>query len=245
MINLVQQLCNEFLKAVRLDNEHHFQNSYLVKLFKELESINILTTSENHLSKKVTEPPSSYDNYFHLTFPDLVLLLLGVLSVEKVLPIWTKQSRQLDFENVTSPQKILETVRNVLNNKSTFSETVFVFSEEFNLGLNIKSWVTYEMYCVYEAAYLTLDIVLNGLKINDEETFLDDSIIWYNANFLSATVKAYTITDNSSAGEWEFLEKGSELIKIDIQKRLEFWEWWLTEAIPQAWQLAQETYQSQ
>lgn len=32
--------------------------------------------------------------------------------------------------------------------------------------------------------------------------------------------------------------------EINPQKSLEFWEWWLTEAIPQAWQLALETYRS-
>jgi hypothetical protein len=32
-------------------------------------------------------------------------------------------------------------------------------------------------------------------------------------------------------------------IEFDDRKRLEFWEWWLTEAIPQAWDLGQDSYQ--
>ncbi len=31
-------------------------------------------------------------------------------------------------------------------------------------------------------------------------------------------------------------------IIFDPIKRLEFWEWWLTEAIPQAWEMAEQTY---
>jgi hypothetical protein len=30
-------------------------------------------------------------------------------------------------------------------------------------------------------------------------------------------------------------------IEYSLQKRLEFWEWWLTEAIPEAWELAQQS----
>lgn len=29
-----------------------------------------------------------------------------------------------------------------------------------------------------------------------------------------------------------------EFIEVDLEKRLEFWDWWLTQAIPQAWELA-------
>jgi hypothetical protein len=43
-----------------------------------------------------------------------------------------------------------------------------------------------------------------------------------------------------------YLRKGRsdpkhQLIRIDPQKELEFWEWWLTEAIPKAWELASKT----
>ncbi len=27
---------------------------------------------------------------------------------------------------------------------------------------------------------------------------------------------------------------------FDFEKRLEFWEWWLTEAVPAAWKMAEE-----
>jgi len=32
--------------------------------------------------------------------------------------------------------------------------------------------------------------------------------------------------------------------RINNQLSLEFWEWWLTEAIPQAWELAQQSISS-
>lgn len=58
----------------------------------------------------------------------------------------------------------------------------------------------------------------------------------YDKDFVTAAVKAYTAIDRNPLGEYKLWPD-----EFDAKKRLEFWEWWLTEAIPQAWELAKQS----
>jgi hypothetical protein len=74
---------------------------------------------------------------------------------------------------------------------------------------------------------------------------LIDSIDFSKDDFAAFAERAYTSFDENAPGLWA--KKYPPYIKqykplsIDTQKRLEFWEWWLTEAIPQAWELAHKS----
>jgi len=71
-------------------------------------------------------------------------------------------------------------------------------------------------------------------------------------DFTTNAMLAYAAIDNNQPGEWQHIKgyvnlftmrtanRKANLQNIEISqvRRLEFWEWWLTEAIPQAWELA-------
>ncbi|HEX2913278.1 MAG TPA: hypothetical protein VH186_20920 [Chloroflexia bacterium] len=54
------------------------------------------------------------------------------------------------------------------------------------------------------------------------------------------------VTGNESMGDvagaaantYSEIYEDFEFVEVDLRKRLEFWEWWLSEAIPQAWEVA-------
>jgi len=235
-----QYLCSNYLESMYLDREHQFQSSWIRTLFQSFYSLEPLAGNNE---KAITSPTIEYNQTNDLLskFPDKVIGYLTLITVQHILPIWNRKPQEIPFENIVSPQHILDVIEGILKGKIPLTNALYKYSEEFNLGLNIKSWVTYSVYCVYEAAYLALELVLDGFTLKDTVLFLDTSSIWYNDNFLSAAVKAYSVLDTNKGGAWEFVEQLSLPINFDLQKRLEFWEWWLTEAIPQAWELALET----
>jgi len=57
-----------------------------------------------------------------------------------------------------------------------------------------------------------------------------------------SAVVAYSIVDDSEPGDWRthFRKTRNKEWIFDFEKRLEFWEWWLTEAVPAAWRMAEE-----
>ncbi len=188
---------------------------------------------------------STEKDSFHLnqilgfTQADYVLGGLAILTAKHVSPIWDKAWLQLppEFKNVATPNQILEIAQNILDRKIEINEKLFELCADFEIGLNIEEWVTYDVASTYSAAYYTLHLILFGGQ-NLKHTFsFDTEIASLCPDFASEALKGYSAIDKNPPGEG-FAE---EMVEFDPQRRLEFWEWWLTEAIPQAWNLAHKT----
>jgi hypothetical protein len=75
-----------------------------------------------------------------------------------------------------------------------------------------------------------LDFLKFVKYVKQNPAITDSQIYSGDSDAVSAAVKA-------SANVYKELEQAD----IDLQKRRNFWEWWLTEAIPQAWELAEKS----
>jgi len=177
---------------------------------------------------------------------DYALSWLAVLTVEHVLFIWegwdwrSYQFYKFNDQPKREVRKIINTARKLLQNKISFKKTFDLFCEDFCTGLNIDNWVPYQVYSVYEAAYHVLgfiisynndDLVKHCVIYNNRYDNYDEAD--YSPDFVMSSVKAYTAIDPNPPGEYKLWP-----LKFDLEKRLEFWLWWLSEAIPQAWELA-------
>jgi len=141
---------------------------------------------------------------------------------------------------------MVEMIEGLLIKNIKFENALVAYREIFYYGSS-KSDFTYNIENAYQSAYNALGLVLFGRDV-EREILDEDDLIRLTGDFVTEAMKAYSIIDTNKPGHWLY-SKGaiSKLsgIEVDLQKRLEFWEWWLTEAIPQAWELAQETYKPQ
>ena len=159
------------------------------------------------------------------------------------------------------PLLFLNTAELVLNKKQAFSEAFIELVDHFEwVAQNFMQMATELEWCIYGAAYNACRVVLLGLI--DASAGL--------AEFLELSLRAYSALDYSMLGvaarrskEWHsnmpdkneanrtdkrllpiLLDRWSNEyqpnLNFDVVKRLEFWEWWLTEAIPQAWAMVEE-----
>jgi hypothetical protein len=169
---------------------------------------------------------------------------LGVLAARRVLPIWQAKAsywegmeEQFEIDIKILPDLILEVNENVLKNKinieqarkklnfyhpivSSVGEEVVEYNEE---GPK-------EVMCVVDAAYDALWQTVGRhafQNLKRLEHLNDDELPTEKLDAAGSAMLAY-------AG-------GNIIGPADIQKRYEFWNWWLTEAISQAWELARNS----
>ncbi len=240
----VQNLCKRFLEDVRQNPEHHLSAANRFTLycsfgkFRFLEflpsftaSSTLAITTANHLSR--------------FTVADFTICWLAGLTAKKVLPIWNRIWQQVDFEpdTVTSPEEILSVAEAILTNEIDIEYIRNIEHDKYNLGANVTWETSYDVACVYSSTYSTLQLILYGfdgqMDIRGLYRTTEEDIVVRNNDFVSLALQAYTSSDKNKPGDW-ILEAPPQLIEFDVQKRQEFWDWWLTEVIPQAWELAQE-----
>jgi len=179
----------------------------------------------------------------NLTKADYTLCWLAILTTQKVLPLWKR-----DFIGDFSPQEVIERVQNVLFSAGDIEELIQLHDI---LGHGIPgAFSTFESHLVEMAAYDILEFALypgrasygekKGMK--QQSSSEQKEYVFYGSDFASSAARAYCVEDSSEPGEWyDYLATKTPKIKFDPNKRLEFWEWWLNEAIPQAWELANNT----
>lgn len=170
-------------------------------------------------------------NYKDNPFGQRVVSYLALLSAQKVLPIW-----QDALPKQTLPQQMLDMAQDFLMGKLDFDSTFHNAGNLWNIYGNKTEYlkVSTKIDCAGGSSLEALNIALklppfNNLRINSEVQDIDLKPGYGDA--ASSAVKAYsnvTYLDNT--------------LYVDEELTLKFWKWWLTEAIPQAWQLAQETY---
>jgi hypothetical protein len=172
---------------------------------------------------------------------------LAILTAEKVLPQWDLVWEQTPFfDHFCTAEELIETSKQLLRKSISFREALAILID-FNTGQNIYAWVTYEVDYAFNAAYYALELLVVGTTTL-LEPFDEGKVDESGSDFAEKAVRAYTAVDCNDPGKWfECFGPNPENVTpivFNWERRLEFWEWWLSEAIPQAWQLTQENSDS-
>jgi hypothetical protein len=157
---------------------------------------------------------------------------LAVSTASYVLPIWDKSVSHILATDDTIPADLLHNIllvsKGVLYQDVDPYEASIMLNHDFyhTLG-SISFGVGYKVWGVANAAYNALRMVLGVSPLEDKD---DAAVI---------AAKSYAAIEGTPE-EGETGSPGIEPVQFDAQKRLEFWEWWLAEAIPAAWEQAKE-----
>jgi hypothetical protein len=195
----------------------------------------------------------------NVTFPtltpaDLTFCWLGIITSSHILSIWhnfIEEEYEYDEEYTwlyELPSRLLTLAEELISGKadwqSSFERTFH--SEYYHTIGHIDSQVNEKALWVCYAAYQTLVLIFTGYFGID---YTNDYFLMGEGNygpeeyydFAQMASKAYSaIDENEEVGGKIRLERLNRYkpIKYDLEKQAEFWLWWLTEAIPQAWKLA-------
>lgn len=212
----VQELSKIYLEKIKQDSEHKFTDEDRLELYKKFGSSQMLyNTASISLSD--------------FTIADFALSWLAILTAKKVAFICKRESAlfEADIGEAEEVKEILRAAEGYLNRRITFEEADNVLQEYWYF---FRPHLTYDILCAWRSSMHTLDFILYGGKYRNARPGFD--------NFVTDAVEAYTVIDHNMPGEGDEPEPPIPL-EYHIGKRLRFWEWWLTEAIPQAWELAQ------
>lgn len=235
--NLIEQN----LKELRLDSQYNLDSLGRFKIYESLGSSRLLEPN-------YPTPEAAAVELTKLSFADYTIAWLAVLTTEHVLSIWD----QVNFDRVPqskddpiiAPQHILQMAKDVLQHLIDYDLAFETFHNIFYYSSSrFESYINYNVYCVYQSAYSSLEQILFGRNIERENYDAKDKIK-LEGDFVTEAMLAYSLIDNNEPGYWKLFYNNLSLLtglEIDIHKRQKFWEWWLTEAIPQAWELAEQS----
>lgn len=239
-----KQLIEQSLKRIHLDSEHHLKAKDRFAIYKSFGLSRLLRPgySKHGPSFNSQEYLEFLKNELkQLQVADYALGWLAILTARHVLPVWEQSWDSEDSaDGILAPEEILMVAERVLRNTYDIEEAYGKLCNDFNVPVELST--TFEGSCAYRAAFFALEMIL----ISDANYFpniyvADDMALDTTSDFALTAMQAYSSTDRNEPGEWSIsLEPNSSTLPIefDKQKRLEFWEWWLTEAIPQAWEIA-------
>jgi hypothetical protein len=250
----LQELIEEGLTIVRSDRVHYLKPSFRITLCEVLGETSMIPEKKSHKSILVNSSSE-------LTFGDHARCWSSILAARKVLPIWRKvllsyellqnalivenvslseQMRTNEVKTAELPRYLLELAEGVLSNKFNIS---FVIDEVSIAELMIGNYRGYEQEEYPGEAH---DVEIASLQAAGETCGYN----YYTSNDKNKTFE-FPIFGKDAPGGASFraysaiYEENIWTGKFDTDLSLEFWEWWLMEAIPQAWELAHSTYRSQ
>jgi|GEM_PF-980021 len=174
---------------------------------------------------------------------------LALITAQRVLPLW-----QVAFPSDDMPKRMLVLAEGVLrrtvDTEVAAREMADAWYHHPQSG-DSEEYVLWHIYCAGEAALNAVSEALgknplaeriqdytsanhkDPIYIKDAETITDNDLVYGVADTASSAAIAYA--GRIDGGDGYLIDSPS-----DPEKRREFWEWWLTEAIPQAWELAAE-----
>lgn len=190
---------------------------------------------------------------------------LAVLSAKLVLPVWEKEKPEDTFSRT-----FIEQAEKFLLSRKTSDEFVENINPNSLAagGLYVDLDVSMEALYAAEAALLALTEAqgislykevtsikhLQKLETEIEQGFPDEMLQGKYVDCASMAVCAYSGIsfdwDTIAENIFDFIQDDKKMLEhinttfhpnFDPAKRLEFWQWWLTEAIPQAWELAHQS----
>jgi hypothetical protein len=174
---------------------------------------------------------------------------LALITARRVLPLW-----QAAFPSDDMPERMLAlaeaVIRGTVDTQVAAREMAEAWYHNPQSG-DSGEYALWHTYCAGEAALNAVSEALskNPLAdriqdytsatnkdptyIKDAETITDDDLVYGVTDAASSAATAYA--GRIDGGDGYLIDSPSH-----PEKRREFWEWWLTEAIPQAWELAAE-----
>jgi hypothetical protein len=157
-------------------------------------------------------------------YGDTAFLRLQLITAYHILPIW----KEAQADNPLA-EDLLKMAKQILQkevDKEIFTDRLQEIWVDLEIA-EINSTYSEKAFAAVSAAFETLHIILKGFDNWKEWKFCDDD-----------TDDDLGMWGNDSAS-WASNAWAGWIMDMDAahsQKRLEFWEWWLTEAIPQAWE---------
>ena len=215
----INYLINESLKIVRQDVNHNLNPVYRTKIYSFWGPESISLHEIEQLDIPIWHKVRGW---------------LAILSAKRVLPIWYKSMQNNEPTLwINLGEDILKGIVKIEN----LDENIWDRFYHSFVGLNDE--ILLDVLYAGVASREALNMVI-GLKPFSTyiltNNITDENISAGNGDGASAAIKAYSTIYN-------YEDKSKIKTHFDPQKKLEFWEWWLTEAIPKAWELAQSSYQ--
>lgn len=155
---------------------------------------------------------------------------LAILTAHYTLPIWENAVPIIVARDETIPKDVphimLLLARQVLEGSVSPQNANILFSHDY---YHMLGAISHDVpYAPWEAAYAAYNALGMILGVNPFQGERDVAV---------TAMHAYAASDVSNDPE-ESLGPGHKPIWFDNEKCVIFWEWWLTEAIPEAWERA-------
>ena len=181
---------------------------------------------------------------FILSEADKTLGWLAILTGEKVLPFWEKAYPYRENEEVDdSPRRMLQVGRETLLNSADPVQVSEDLSNKFYWSMTgIEFGANYQVQFAGETIYKILSTIIYGLKILNSINPVDDNNKRGSSDFAELALKTFSIIDpNPLTGYYNEIGSPLKPPTYDTQLQRIFWIWWLTEAIPEARELAHQS----
>ena len=150
---------------------------------------------------------------------------LANLTICHVLPIWKQQ-----FPNDQTPERILTEAEMVLNGYVGDETALEDFDDYWEYGQELAANSKSMAVAVEMGATIAL------LTAIEDENFDPDCIDYRTTDsqeFDSNDASFFAAVAYANGPIWQIVAQP----KSDSAKRQQFWEWWLTEAVPRTWQM--------
>jgi hypothetical protein len=241
-----QNLVNQYLQELLREPEHKLSAVQRLNIYKSFypesrfiepfDFVKGMTLSKPGYSAFIEREASNINR------SDYVLGWLAILTAKQVLPVWKKFWKAAPYQKEPSitPHTIIEISEGLLTHEISAEEANDKLNNDFNGGCNILSSVTFEVGSAYLTAYFGLEAIVANMAnfkvfFPIVNTFVRNAQI--TSDFAYNAANAFAAKDHNVPGYWD---ASLDLVEFDVQKRLIFWKWWLTEALPQAWELSQQ-----
>lgn len=178
---------------------------------------------------------------------------LEILTVRHVLPLWTEQW-PYSWDDYPRPAELLQIREDKLRgllNPDEWTDAESLAAEMVSLTGEAKGSPLYPAWCIFEAAVC----LFFRYNFDPDENLTDEAVknnFGGKADVAHFALIAYAgriqpeITDEKTLHAlWkaQFTDEPEPSLPritliLDADASLKFWEWWLREAIPEAWKLA-------
>ncbi len=271
----VECLCNRFSQKVRQDINHNITAKERFEIYQNFgfSRLNLPGYTKRGVSFNGAEYRQLLENEFlNFNIVDYTLGWLAILTAKKVLPIWDRIEEYFTDEAYSvSAHHIIGVAEALLQGKISYTEASTDNDEFYLEGSFISSTATNDIVCAYYSACEALRFILHGVKYRYIQNYFstEDDKVFGGDFFTTQALEAYTVIDKNPPGKYKVqdvdiimqdflnfkiidnISDGHQPLQLplpldySLEKRLEFWEWWLTEAIPQAWELAYKNVPTQ
>ncbi|HEX2912520.1 MAG TPA: Imm5 family immunity protein [Chloroflexia bacterium] len=243
----LQELISYLLHKVRNTSEHTVTPLERMSLYKAFGPTTYPASYEE--TKALIE--KGENNFLELTNADLAFGWLCLITARKVLPFWEKalaESEQAQkYFGLSFTASMLDLAKSVLEGTTNIQEAFHdaTYGIWYNLSGQYSLYLTDSAIFARASAYSALCLVFlgpAGIDYKGTHNVLteDKYIPMTSKDFALWAVKAYSVIDEKERLFQSYSEAYTHTLNLQYnnQKRREFWEWWLTVAIPQAWKLA-------